>query len=189
MKNASRRLLPLCAAVLFATGCAQYRAGPYAADYPAVDRMKAAGAEPLVVGTVQPTDPASPVNLLSLRGARFVSPSGTFAKYLEDALVADLKDALLYDEKARTLLNVRILKNDVDISGVATASAVIDIQLTVAREGRQRLDKTYSSAVRFDSHLMGGIAIPAGQAAYPGLVRELLRSVYSDPQFITAIGK
>jgi hypothetical protein len=34
---------------------------------------------------------------------------------------------------------------------------------------------------------MGTVAIPAGQAAYPQLVRELLRKVYADPQFLAAL--
>ena len=32
------------------------------------------------------------------------------------------------------------------------------------------------------------VAIPAGQTAYPTLVRALLGKVYTDPQFAAAIG-
>jgi hypothetical protein len=65
----------------------------------------------------------------------------------------------------------------------------MEIQLSVTRDGQRRLDKPYHASISFESHLMGNIAIPAGQAAYAGVVRELLRKVYSDPQFIAAIGK
>lgn len=189
MKNRYGRLLPLCAAALMMTGCAQYRAGPYSADYQALDRLKAAKLEPAAVATVQPTAPGHAVNKLSLRGAGLVSPSGTFAKYLEDALVSDLKEALVYDAKARTQLAAEILKNDMDISSFSVGKAAIEVRLVVTRDGQRRLDKRYPAAITFDSHLMGNIAIPAGQAAYSGVVRELLRSIYSDPQFLAAIGK
>ena len=78
----------LCALAVLATGCAQLKAPPYAADYEALDRLKAGSPAPVAIATVQPTDPAHRVNNLSLRGANLGSPSGTFARYLEDALVA-----------------------------------------------------------------------------------------------------
>lgn len=189
MTHRSMRLLPLCAAALLASGCAQFIATPYSADYEAVDRMKATRPPAVAVAAVQPVDPASPLNRLSLRGASLVSPSGTFAKYLENALIADLKDAQVYDAASRTVLNAVILKNDLDISGVSVGSATMEVQLSVTRDGQRRLDKRYQASTSFESHLMGNIAIPAGQAGYTGVVRQLLRNVYSDPQFLAAIGK
>ena len=183
------RLMPLCAAALLASGCAQYLAGPYSADYQALDRMKAAKPGTAAVATVQPVEPAHPVNRLSLRGAVLVSPSGTFAKYLENALIADLKEAQAYDPASRTVLSAVILKNDLDIAGFSTGTASMEIQLSVKRDGQPRLDKRYQAGISFESHFMGNIALPAGQAAYAGVVRELLRNVYADPQFVAAIGK
>lgn len=189
MKNAKLRLLPLWGAALLMSGCAQFQAGPYGADYTALDSMRSAKPGTAAVATVQPADPAHPVNRLSLRGAALLSPSGTFAKYLENALIADLKEAQVYDSGARTLLNVQILKNEIDISGFAVGTGTMEIQLRVTRDGQSRLDKRYKANTSFGSHFMGNIAIPAGQTAYAGVVRELLRNVYSDPQFIAAIGR
>ncbi|RZJ16862.1 MAG: hypothetical protein EOO54_16745 [Haliea sp.] len=183
------RLAPLLAVAFLAGGCAQFLAGPYSADYQALDRMKAARPGTAAVATVQPVEPAHPVNRLSLRGAALLSPSGTFAKYLENALIADLKEAQAYDAASRTVLHAVILKNDVDVSGVSTGSATMEVQLSVTRDGQRRLDRRYQASISFDSHFMGNIAIPAGQAAYAGVVRELLRNVYADPQFVAAIGK
>lgn len=183
------RLVPLYACALLASGCAQYLAGPYSADYETLDRMKAAKPGTAAVATVQPVEPTHPVNRLSMRGAALLSPSGTFAKYLEDALIADLKEAQAYDAASRTVLHAVILKNDLDVSGVSTGSATMEVQLSVTRDGQRRLDKRYQAAISFDSHFMGNIAVPAGQAAYSGVVRQLLRNVYADPQFVAAIGK
>ncbi len=183
------RLVPLYACALLVSGCAQYLAGPYSADYETLDRMKAAKPGTAAVATVQPVEPSHPVNRLSMRGAALLSPSGTFAKYLEDALIADLKEAQAYDAASRTVLHAVILKNDLDVSGVSTGSATMEVQLSVTRDGQRRLDKRYQAVISFDSHFMGNIAVPAGQAAYSGVVRQLLRNVYADPQFVAAIGK
>lgn len=182
------RLIYLCAAALLATGCAQLVAPPYSSDYEALDNLKRAHAERVTVATVQPTDPKSPVNNLSLRGAGLRSASGTFAKYLEDALVGDLREISLYDPSAHTRIDAVIQKNEIAVSNIATGSGSMDVELTVLRDGSQRLRKLYSVQTTFESSFAGAVAIPKGQSEYPNLVRALLRKVYSDPAFIQAIG-
>lgn len=177
----------LCALAVFTTGCAQLKAASYAADYEALDRLKASKPMAVSVGTVQPTDPNDAVNNLSLRGARLTSPTGTFSKYLEDALVRDLKEASAFDAASNTKLDIRILGNEINVGGVVTGTGSMEIELTVTRAGTQRLHKKYTANTRFESSFAGIVAIPAGQAAYPDLVRTMLRTVYSDPQFVAAI--
>lgn len=189
MKHRYFKFGSLAATALLVTGCAQFLAGPYTADFQALDRMKATKPDTLAIAAVQPTDRAHSVNRLSLRGAALLSPSGTFSKYLEDALVSDLKEARIYDAASRTVLHAVILKNEVDIVGVSVGHATMEVQLRITHDGQPRLDKRYSASVSFDSHFMGSIAIPAGQTAYASVVRELLRNMYSDPQFTAAIGK
>jgi len=65
----------------------------------------------------------------------------------------------------------------------------MEVTLTVMRDGQKKLSKSYKANTSFESSFAGIVAIPAGQAAYPQLVRALLREVYSDPQFIAAIAK
>ena len=178
-----------CALAVLATGCAQLKAPPYAADYEALDRLKASKPSAVAVVKVQPTDPNDPVNNLSLRGARLVSPSGTFAKYLEDALVGDLKEVSAYDAKSRTRIDARILGNEISVANIVTGTGAMEVQIEVTREGVQRLKKTYKANTSFESSFAGIVAIPAGQAAYSDLVRTLLRQVYSDPQFAAALGQ
>jgi len=169
-----------------ATGCAQLGAPPYAADYEALDRLEAHSPGKVAVGKVQPTDPNDTVNALRLRRARLVSPSGTFAQYLEDALMRDLGEISIYDPKAPTRIAARILVNELDL-GVINGSGRMDVEVTVTRNAAQRLRKTYRGEIAFDSSYANIVAVPAGQAAYPRLVRALLRQVYADPQFVAAI--
>jgi len=182
------RLINVCATAMLATGCAQLVAPPYSSDYQSLDNLKRAHADRVSVATVQPTDPKSPVNNLSLRGAGLQSASGTFAKYLEDALVGDLKEISLYDPAARTRIDAVIQKNEIAVSNIATGSGSMEVELTVVRDGKQRLRKVYSAQTSFESSFAGAVAIPKGQSEYPNLVRTLLGNVYSDPAFIKAIG-
>lgn len=65
----------------------------------------------------------------------------------------------------------------------------MEVELTVTRDGSQRLYKSYAARTTFESSFAGAVAIPKGQIEYPNLVRALLREVYSDPEFVVALGK
>ena len=132
MQTSRMRCWAACALAIFATGCAQLKAPPYAADYEALDRLQASKPGSVAVATTQPTDPTQAVNRLSLRGSPLVSPSGTFAKYFEDALIRDLKEASAFDTTSRTRLDARILNNEISIGGFVTGTGFME----GSREGR-----------------------------------------------------
>ncbi|SDZ03135.1 hypothetical protein SAMN05518854_103326 [Variovorax sp. YR266] len=184
------RLAPgaLLAALVLTTGCAPLLAPPYAADYETLDRLEATRPGPVALVKAQPTEPEDKVNTVHLRSARLLSPSGSFAQYLQDALMRDLSEISVYDPKAPTRIAARILVNEIDL-GVINGTGRMDVEVTVTREGAQRLRKTYRAETAFDSSYASIVAVPAGQAAYPRLVRALLRQVYADPQFVAAIGR
>ena len=177
----------LCALAFFTTGCAQLVAPPYSADYEALDRLRKAPLGTVAVATVQPTDPDHAVNNLGLRGARLVSASGTFSKYLQDALVADLKEMSVFDPAARTRLDAAILSNEIAIGSITTGTGAMEVELTVTRDGARRLQKKYTARTSFESSFAGAVAVPKGQAEYPVLVRALLRQIYTDPEFASSI--
>jgi 2-hydroxychromene-2-carboxylate isomerase len=183
------RLAPgALAVVVLTTGCAPLLAPPYAADYETLDRLEATRPGPVALVKAQPTEPEEKVNTVRLRSARLLSPSGSFAQYLQDALMRDLSEISVYDPKAPTRIAARILVNEIDL-GVINGTGRMDVEVTVTRDGTQRLRKTYRAETAFDSSYASIVAVPAGQAAYPRLVRALLRQVYADPQFVAAIGR
>ena len=184
--RASAARLCALAALALSAGCAQLGAPPYAADYEALDRLEATRPGMVSVAKVQPTDPNDSINTLHLRRAKLLSPSGTFAQYLEDALMRDLGEISAYDPKAPTRIAARILVNELDL-GVINGTGRMDVEVVVTRATVQRLRKTYRGEIAFDSSYANIVAVPAGQAAYPRLVRALLRQMYADPQFIAAI--
>ncbi len=187
MKTSRMRSATLVILVAMLAGCAQLQAPPYSTDFEALDRLKAAKPAAVMVAPVQPTDPDHRVNQIALRGAGMRSPSGTFARYLEDALVQDLKEISAFAPDAKTRLDATILTNDISVGNIATGTGTMEVALTITRDGRQRLAKTYKADISFESSFAAIVAVPAGQAAYPQLVRAMLREIYSDPQFVTAI--
>ncbi|WP_295984768.1 hypothetical protein [uncultured Variovorax sp.] len=182
-------LLPgaLAAAVL-ATGCAPLLAPPYAADYETLDKLEATRPGMVALAKAQPSDANDKVNTVRLRSARLLSPSGSFAQYLQDAMMRDLGEISVYDPKAPTRIAARVLVNEIDL-GVINGAGRMEVEITVTRDATQRLRKTYRAETAFDSSYANIVAVPAGQAAYPRLVRALLRQVYADPQFAAAIGR
>lgn len=174
-------------AAMLCGACATHLAPPYTPDYDSVDRLKAASLAPVAVNPVQPTNPDAKVNKISLRASRLSTANGTFSRYVEEALIRDLKEAGLYSSSAPTRISATLLVNDIDISGLVTGDGTLDLEVVVTRADQTRLRKTYKTVTHFDSNFVGMIAMQNGVAAYPPLVRAALKQIYSDPEFINAI--
>ena len=170
-------------------GCASLTTPPYSPDYEAIDRLKEENTEKLAVGKVQPDDPAAPVNKITLRGITLKPQSGTFANYLEDAIRTDLMEMGVYNPAAATRIDMTIVKNDIDVSGISTGYGAMEVKLTVNKSGSSMFEKTYATYTQFDSSFLGSTALAKGQSEYPNLVRTLLQKIYGDPSFINAVRK
>jgi len=177
-------LLTVCA---LASGCASYVAPNYSADYSALDPLKRAGLAKTAVGKVQPVDANAKVNKITLRGATLKVSEGTFTSYIERAVIADLNEAGLYDSNSPKHIDILLLRNDIDVSGMNTGLGEIEIDLSLAESGKILLRKTYSAKTTFESSFAGATAVNKGQTEYPNLVRELLATVYRDPAFVQAM--
>jgi hypothetical protein len=186
--NINRIMWPLAlAAAVLGTGCAQLKAGAYNPSYESVDQLRKTQPAKVAVAEVLPSDAKAPVNQISLRGASMITAKGTFAAYLQDAMIADFKEISIYDPQADTRINATILKNDVDVSGFSTGTGTIEVELIVVRGQSQRLKKRYMADTKFESSFAGAIAIPKALGEYPTLVRALLAKVYTDPEFVKAL--
>ncbi len=181
------RLALLTLLALAMTGCASFVAPTYSPDYPSIDRLKTSQLGKIAVGEFQPRSPEAPVNKITLRGAAFVSNTGSFAQYLEDAMRSDLTELRVLDPKAEVRIEATLLKNDIDVSGLNTGEGFMDVKLSVIKRGQTVHEKIYSARTQFESSFAAAVAVPKGQSEYPRLVRTLLQSVYADPAFITAV--
>jgi hypothetical protein len=169
--------------LLFLSGCASFVAPSYSPDYQTIDTLKKQKLNKATVKTFQPQDPNAEVNKISLRGSSLKATEGSFASYIENAMRSDLTEMGVYDSNSTTSINTTILKNDIDISGLSKGSGLLEVQLTISKDGSNVLDKTYSVTTTFDSAFAGMTAIPIGQKEYPNLVRTLLTKIYKDPEF------
>ncbi|MDP2247138.1 MAG: hypothetical protein Q8J65_03330 [Nitrosomonadales bacterium] len=183
------RQLLLILAIIGFSGCATYDAPNYSPNYETIDQVKKIRADRFSVATVQPTDPEAKVNKISLRGASLKSQSGTFSKYLENALISDLTELGFYDASSDARIHVNILKNEIDVSGLSKGTGILAANVKVIKGGTVSLDKDYTASTQFESSFAGAVAIPKGQTEYPNLVRAFLSHVYSDQSFVEAIKK
>jgi len=171
------------------SGCASFVTPEYSADYAAVDALKRQSLKPASVGKVQPEDPGAKVNNITLRGTKLAASTGTFALYVEQALIRDLTEAGLYDKAAGKRLDLRLVRNDIDVSGFSTGEGDIATEVTVTEGGNVLFKKQFDAKTQFESSFAGAVAIPKGQAEYPRLVRELLSVIYRDAGLVAALKK
>lgn len=188
MKNLFKLFLLVLTSIAL-SGCATFVAPSYSPNYEAIDQVRKIKADRFSVGSVQPTDPEAKVNRISLRGASLKSSSGTFAKYLENALISDMTEMGFYDPSSPSRIDVTILRNEIDVSGISKGGGVLEANIKVTKANIVSLDKVFTVNTQFESSFAGAVAIPKGQSEYPNLVRAFLGKVYSDPDFIEVIKK
>lgn len=172
-----------------AAGCMSLKVPPYSPSYEFIDGLKGKSVEKIAVSEVQPRDPNSPINKITLRGSSLSVQDGTFASYLEDAIKSDLREIGILDQNSIIKLDAKLLKNDIDVSGLSTGIGVMEVNITIRRDANVIFDRLYSVQTTFQSSFAGAVAIPKGQNEYPVLVRTLLEKIYADPEFFNAIRK
>jgi len=177
-------LMPLVASCMSWT----YKVPPYSPNYEFIDGLKGRSVEKIAVGEVQPRDPNSPVNKITHRvieGEISLSVrDGTFADYLEEAIKYDLREIGILDQGSRIQLNATIIRNDVNLSKFSRGTGVMEVNITIGKDGNVTFDRPYSVQTKF---LAGPLEYRHSE--YPVLVRTLLEKVYADPEFFNAIKK
>ena len=176
----------LCMSGVLASGCTLV-APNYTPDYTALDSLKRQKLSKVAIESVKPRDLSAEVNKISLRGSSLVSSYGSFAQYLEQALISDFTDSNMLDPMSSVRLSTTLLKNDINVAGIVTGNGMIEAEFNVMRDSNVAFDKILSAEIQFDSSFMGSVAIPKGQTEYPNLVRALLKKLYTDKEFIQAL--
>lgn len=173
--------------IMLTTGCATYMAPSYTPDYPALDNLKRQKVPKIAIESVEPKNPNETVNKITLRGAMLASASGSYAQYLEDAIKSDFIDANLLDQNSLLRLSAFLLNNNIDISGFSTGYGKIEAKFSINRNGAAVFVKKIAAETEFESSFAGAVAIPKGQNEYPNLVRELLKKLYTDKEFLNVL--
>lgn len=181
-------LLVISVAALGLTACST-PAPPYAVSIPNVQAIKSAASSSLAVGEFGAQGSAANNESISIRGNPMVSASGTFAKYLQNAIVQELTEARLLDPNSTMKITAVLLKNDISAAGILTASAEIEARFAVTKVDKTVFEKIKRARIEWDSNFLGAIAIPRAQQNYPNLVSALLKELYADQDFVAALKK
>ena len=129
------------------------------------------------------------LDTVSLRGNTMVSPTGSFASYLQGAVEAELKIANKLGDANAPELSAVILENDLSLPIAPTGSGKMLVRFTLKNNQAQLFQKQISGEVTFPSSFIGNVAIPNAARAYPDLVANLLGNLYGDTDFFNATKK
>lgn len=186
--NTLMRLALAGIAVVLASGCAQM-APNYNPSVENIQKMRDSGVARVRVGTFEPKLVEGQKNdAIGLRASDMLSPyGGKFTTYIEEALKSELKAARLLDDKSTIEIGGVVTRNDVSIASLSEGNGEIEARVVVKKAGQVRYDKVKLTRTTFESSFAGAVAIPAGRAAYPELVRKFLAGLYGDPEFIAAL--
>tara|TARA_R110002126_G_scaffold12196_3_gene53139 strand:- start:1467 stop:2012 length:546 start_codon:yes stop_codon:yes gene_type:complete len=169
---------------LVISGCSMHTP-PYATSIDNNQLIKRSGIQPVAVGNFTTT---KKLNKISLRGSPMHSSVGAgYGDYLNDALVQELKLAKLWSAVSTNVISGELLANDIDISGFSSGEGVITVRFMVESNGAIVFEKTVTANTDIESSFIGAIAIPNGQANYPVLIQEVIKNLFSDPEFIKAL--
>lgn len=123
---------------------------------------------------------------LTVRANPISSPSGSIPLHIQDAINEELRRAGLLDPQAQRHLNVLLVKNELT-AGMGTGTGQLAARFTLLKGNDVVYDATKDVSSQWDSSFFGAIAIPRAAYSYNPMVRDLLKTLYSDPQFIQAL--
>ena len=175
----------LVACLLMLSGCISTPAPTYQA---AIDNTTtlAKQARPLGVGAFSAASGVENKTLV-IRGSQLHGGAdGTYATYLRDAVITELKTANEYLESGNTLLSGVLTRNDL-ATNIGTGKCTVGAEFSLSRGGQLVYKKTLLAEHEWESSFIGAIAIPAAINNYSTTVQQLLGKLFSDPDFNTAM--
>jgi hypothetical protein len=123
---------------------------------------------------------------LTVRANPISSPSGSIPLHIQEAINEELRRAGLLDPQAQRHLDVLLVKNELT-AGMGTGTGQLAARFTLLKGNEVVYDATKDVTRHWDSSFFGAIAIPNAANAYNPMVRDLLKALYTDPQFIQAL--
>jgi len=123
---------------------------------------------------------------LMVRANPIKSPTGSIPAHIQDAITEELRKAGLLDPQATRHLQVLVVKNQLN-AGMGTGDGTIAARFTLRNGNDVVYDATKDVSHQWNSSFFGFIAIPNATNAYNPMLQDLLKNLYSDPQFIQAL--
>ncbi|HLO78002.1 MAG TPA: hypothetical protein VK196_16225 [Magnetospirillum sp.] len=179
----ARLIVVLC--TLMISACS-IKANEYSFSPENVQALREAGSSKVRLGAVtsQMKDESAGIHL---RAASMVSPYGSYAAYLKEALRQELEEAgrLTIDSDAE--ISGTLTKNEFDASGISVGEGALAAVFTVRRGGKPVYERIHEAKITWESAFSGAVAIPRAVGEYRKLMQKLVQQLLHDPAFLEAI--
>lgn len=173
--------LPLCALLLQGCGVTMAR---YEPNFQNVQQLKQnAPLQPVQEAQVK-ADAGQ--DSLMVRLNPISSPEGSVPLHIQAAINDELRHAGLLDPRADRQLQIQLIKSQLN-SGVANGHGELAAHFTVRKGDVVLYETTKQVEHDWNSSFFGPIAIPAAANNYNPMLQNLLKTLYTDPQFIQAL--
>ena len=173
------------------SGCAQIPLSPPTAKAEVVEKVRASRLAPVNVGSFKP-DPklgADNDRGINVRSNTVSSPvEGSFAQYLRETLLVNLKASGLYDASSPTTLSGFLTESLLDV-GIETGQSNLGARFVLSNGGKILYDKELKASANWPSSFVGAIAIPQGINQYADLYNKLVSQLFDDPDYQKASSK
>lgn len=179
------------ASTLFLAGCAQIPLGAPTPKADVVEKARASQLAPITLGSFK-ADPklnADKDRGISVRSNTVSSPiEGSFALYLRETLMADLKASGLYDASSSATLSGFLTESSLDV-GMDTGQANLGARFVLTNGSKTLYDKELKTDATWPSSFIGAVAIPEGIRQYTDLYHKLVSQLFEDPDYRKASTK
>lgn len=180
-----RRLTVLLAIVL--GGCVTLPAPAYQPRMATTSELLAKATVAMAVGEFSAARSVNNTHI-SLRGNGMTGgEEGTFTRYLQRAVEAELRTAGRYDGSSATVVSGVLLENEVNAAGFDTGTARLAVKFQVVRDKQLVYDRELATGGSWASHFMGVIAVQSAMEGYVATVQELIGKLFADPEFTAAV--
>ena len=183
-----RVLVPSLLLVAATSGCT-LTSPRYGAHVSNTLALREAGLEKVQVGEFR-KDPRAKqdVDHLKARAMNVTSAYGTYTAYLREAFTSEFDHADLLDPASNLRIEGVLLRNEL-AGGLDREYALIELDLSVTRDGAMVYRATKTARYEWDSAFLGDVAIPRAIANYQVGVQRLIAAYIADPEFVSALRK
>lgn len=182
------RTAGLGAILLAMTGCAATPIEPPQTSVAAVRAIIAANIQPMKIGPfVAAKSDMTNDREIRLRAAGIKPPNGsTFSSYMGELVTEQFRIVGKYDPGSSLELSGTMVENRAN-PAIGQASGTLAFEFVLTRHGELVFRKILRVDQRWDSSLIGALAIPEAEMQYTALYPKLIEMLMQDPEFQAAI--
>jgi hypothetical protein len=156
-----------------------------------IEALRGSGLARMAVGgfAIDPHKSSELDERVTIRSARLRAASGSFARHLKDTLVAELSAAGLYDPSSSIVVEGVLIENQIESGIAGTGTGRLASRFTIHRLGVLAFQKELSVDARWETSLMGAVAVPAAINEYEAMYKKLVALLLTDQEFRLAVAR